>query len=300
MRKLADYVHARGLKLGIYSSPGPKTCAQYEGSYQHEVEDAKTYGKWGVDYLKYDWCSYGVIDPRPNLAGMQHPYIVMRQALDQSGRDIVYSLCQYGMGDVYKWGKLVGGNLWRTTGDIVDTWRSMSSIGFAHSPKAIGAGPGGWNDPDMLVVGKLGWGDHPRPTRLSPNEQITHISLWAMLGAPLIIGCDLTQLDSFTKDLLTNHEVIAIDQDPLGKVATLKQKQGDLEIWSRPLADGSTAIGLFNRGPEGADMQVRWSDLGLHGSKRVRLTWLRKDAGIHAKGYSAHVPSHGTVLLQVH
>jgi alpha-galactosidase len=299
MQALGTYVHSLGIKLGIYSSPGPKTCAGYEASYQHEEQDAKTYAKWGVDYLKYDWCSYGGIAPRPSLADMQKPYAVMRKALDDCGRDIVFSFCQYGMGDVFDWGKELGGNLWRTTGDITDTWSSMSGIGFSHSPKAVGAGPGGWNDPDMLVVGKLGWGDHPRPTRLKPNEQITHISLWAMLGAPLIIGCDLTQLDEFTKDLLTNHDIIEIDQDPLGKVATLKKKEGTSEIWTRPLFDGTVAVGLFNRAPQKTRIVVHWSDIGLQGTQPVRDLWLRRNLRAGAVGYAFDVPGHGAVVIKV-
>jgi len=299
MQALGTYVHSLGLKLGIYSSPGPKTCAGYEASYQHEDSDAKVYAKWGVDYLKYDWCSYGNIAPRPDLAAMQKPYSVMRKSLDDCGRDIVFSFCQYGMGDVFNWGKEIGGNLWRTTGDITDTWGSMSGIGFSHSPKAAGAGPGGWNDPDMLVVGKLGWGDHPRPTRLKPNEQITHISLWAMLGAPLIIGCDLTQLDDFTKDLLTNHDIIEVDQDPLGKVATLRKKDGANEIWARPLFDGTIAVGLFNRGPQKARIAVRWSDIGLSGTLPVRDLWMRRDLKPGSVGYAFDVPGHGAVVIKV-
>jgi len=300
MQSLATYVHGLGLKLGIYSSPGPTTCAGYTATYKHEEQDAKTWAKWGVDYIKYDWCSYGGVAPRrPSLEDFQRPYALMRKALDDSGRDIVFSFCQYGMGDVFNWGKEIGGNLWRTTGDITDTWRSMSSIGFSHSPKAVGAGPGGWNDPDMLVVGKLGWGDHPRPTRLTGNEQITHISLWSMLGAPLIIGCDLTQLDDFTKDLLTNHDVIDIDQDPLGKVATLKKKDGSSEIWARPLFNGTTAVGLFNRGPEKTKIVVRWGDIGVSGMQPVRDLWLRRDLRPSKAGYSFDVPAHGAVLIKV-
>ena len=192
MKALADYVHAKGLKLGIYSSPGPKTCAGYEGSDGHEEQDAKTYGEWGVDYLKYDWCSCKSKDLRA-------PYALMRGALDKSGRDIFYSLCQYGMGDVWTWGKDVGGNCWRTTGDINDSWSSMSGIGFGQDGHEKFAGPGHWNDPDMLVVGNVGWG-RPHPTKLTPNEQVTHITLWSLLSAPLLIGCDMTKLDSFTRD----------------------------------------------------------------------------------------------------
>lgn len=296
---LSTYVHSLGLRLGIYSSPGPQTCGGYTGSWQHEFQDANTYAKWGIDYLKYDWCSYGGIEPRPDLTGLKKPYVLMHTALDQSGRDIVFSLCQYGMGDVFKWGKAVGGNLWRTTGDITDTWKSMSDIAFSHSPKAVGVSPGGWNDPDMLVVGRLGWGDNPRPTRLTPNEQITHITMWSLLAAPLIIGCDLTRLDPFTKALLTNHDVIDVDQDPLGRAATRRKKVGDTEVWARPLEDGSYAVGLINRGYENAPVRVSWSDLGLGGSQRVRDLWLRKDLGAKAGGYSARVPAHGAVFIRV-
>jgi len=300
MHALTTYVHSLGLKMGIYSSPGPQTCGGYTGSWQHEYQDAKSYADWGIDYLKYDWCSYGNIEPNPDLAGLQKPYTLMRNALDDSGRDIVFSLCQYGMGDVYNWGKQVGGNLWRTTGDINDSWNSMASIGFAHSEKAAGASPGGWNDPDMLVVGRLGWGS-TRPTKLTGNEQITHISLWSLLAAPLMIGCDLTQLDPFTKALLTNHDVIEVDQDPRGRAATRVSKMGDTEVWARPLWDGTWAVGLFNRGPDKAKVRANWSDIakGLDTSLPVRDLWQRKDLGAFTNGYSATVPAHGAVLIRI-
>jgi len=300
MRALTTYVHSLGLKMGIYSSPGPQTCGGYEGSWKHEYQDAKSYADWGIDYLKYDWCSYGGIAPNPDLDGLQKPYLLMRSALDDSGRDIVFSLCQYGMGDVYNWGKQVGGNVWRTTGDINDSWSSMSSIGFAHSEKVAGASPGGWNDPDMLVVGRLGWGQ-TRPTKLTGNEQITHISLWALLAAPLMIGCDLTQLDPFTKALLTNHDVIEVDQDPRGRAAMRRTKVGDTEVWARPLWDGTYAVGLFNRGPERKKVRVDWKDIapGLETSLPVRDLWRRKDLGAFSEGYAATVPAHGAVLIRV-
>ncbi len=298
MKALADYVHSQGLKLGIYSGPGPRTCAGYEASYKHELDDARQYANWGIDYLKYDWCSYGELFPHPTLPEMKLPYLVMRESLDQVDRDIVYSLCQYGMGDVYKWGKQIGGNLWRTTGDITDTWSSMSGIGFQHSEKAMGVSPGGWNDPDMLVVGQLGWGPKPRPSRLTPNEQVTHITLWSMLAAPLIIGCDLTKMDDFTKRLLCNHDVIEVDQDPLGKPATRRMKSGDLEVWARPLWDGTTAVALFNRGLEPAKITANWKDLGISGSQPVRDLWLMRNLG-RFLSLSAKVPAHGAMLYRI-
>ncbi len=301
MKSLADFCHQNGLKLGIYSGPGPKTCAGFEASYKHELDDARQYANWGIDYLKYDWCSYGEIAPRnPNLEDMQKPYVVMREALDQVNRDIIYSLCQYGMGDVYKWGHTVsGGNLWRTTGDINDSWGSMSGIGFSHTVRSTYVVPGGWNDPDMLVVGRLGWGPNPRPTRLTPNEQITHITLWSMLAAPLIIGCDLTKLDDFTKAILCNHDVIEVDQDPLGKAATRLTQDGDLEVWTRPLWDGTYAVGLFNRSRASADVKCDLSKLGYKSAQPVRNLWLMKNLPGRTMQLHAEVPAHGAQLFRV-
>ncbi|MFI5387258.1 MAG: NPCBM/NEW2 domain-containing protein [Fimbriimonadales bacterium] len=301
MKSLADYCHANGLKLGIYSGPGPRTCAGFEASYKHELDDARQYANWGIDYLKYDWCSYGEVAPRnPELADYQKPYTVMREALDQVDRDIVYSLCQYGMGDVYKWGHTVtGGNLWRTTGDINDSWGSMSGIGFSHSVRSTYVKPGGWNDPDMLVVGRLGWGPNPRPTRLTPNEQIVHITMWSLLAAPLIIGCDLTKLDAFTKAILCNHDVIEVDQDPLGKAATQRIVDGKLEVWARPLWDGTMAVGLFNRGTEKADVKCDLAKLGYKTPQPVRDLWLMKNLPGKTMLLHAPVPAHGAMLFKV-
>jgi len=299
MKKLADSVHAKGLLLGIYSSPGTKTCAGYTASYQHEQQDANTYAKWGVDYLKYDWCSYEQVAKDHSLPELEKPYQLMGSALRSTNRDIVFSMCQYGMGDVWKWGKDVGGNLWRTTGDIFDTYPQMASIGFSHSDLAQYAGPGHWNDPDMLVVGKLGWGDNVRQTRLTPNEQITHISLWALLAAPLIIGCDLTKIDSFTKDLLCNPDVIAIDQDMRGQAAARISQDGSLEVWARPLFDGTMVVGLFNRGYFSSRVSVMWRDLGAKGTQPVYDVWQRKKIGLATGSYSATVPAHGCVLVRI-
>jgi len=301
MKALGDYIHSLGLKFGIYSGPGPTTCAGYVASYKHELDDARQYANWGVDYLKYDWCSYGNIAPRnPGLVDFQKPYIVMREALDQVNRDIVYSLCQYGMGDVYKWGHSVaGGNLWRTTGDINDSWGSMSGIGFAHSVRSTYVKPGGWNDPDMLVVGRLGWGPNPRPTRLTPNEQITHITMWSMLAAPLLIGCDLTKIDRFTKAILCNHDVIEVDQDPLGKAATQRTVDGQLEVWARPLWDGTMAVALYNRGPVTADVKCDLSSLGYKTPQPVRDLWQMKNLPGKTMLVHGMVPAHGAMLFKV-
>lgn len=306
MKALADYVHSKGLKLGIYSSPGPKTCGRYEGSVGHEEQDAESYAEWGIDYLKYDWCSYkidlagaGLKVLKDPLVWFKAPYEKMGKILAGLDRDIVYCICFYGLWDVEKWGPSVGGNQWRTTGDIRDTWESMSGIGFKQNGMEQWASPGHWNDPDMLVVGQVGWGPSLHKTRLTKDEQITHITLWSMLAAPLLIGCDMSNLDQFTLDLLTNGEVIDVDQDPLGKQASRKAKQGDTEVWARPLFDGTTAVALFNRGNEASEVTVQWSEVGLSGSQPVRDLWRHKDLGAAEGLFRAAVPSHGAIMLRI-
>ena len=299
MKRLADAVHAQGLKLGIYSSPGPLTCGGYTASWQHERHDARSYAAWGIDYLKYDWCSYEKIAKDKSRKELMKPYSLMREMLDEVDRDIVYSLCQYGMGDVWEWGAKVGGNLWRTTGDITDTWKSMSDIGFSQVRSAPYAGPGRWNDPDMLVVGWVGWGPTLHPTQLTPDEQYTHISLWALLSAPLLIGCDLDRLDDFTLNLLTNDEVLAIDQDRLGKQATPVWRRADHQVWLKELADGSRAIGVFNLGDATRSVDVPLREIGLKGSWSVRDVWRQKDLAPVKDRFTVAVPSHGTVLLRL-
>jgi len=298
MKELADYVHSKGLKLGIYSSPGPKTCGGREGSYQHELQDAKRWAEWGIDYLKHDWCSYGDVASGDGLERLQKPYRVMREALDQVNRDIVYSLCQYGMGEVWKWGTEVGADCWRTTGDITDTWESMSRIGFGGVGRGQYAGPGHWNDPDMMVVGKVGWG-RPRDNRLTQNEQLTHFTLWCLQASPILLGCDLTQLDDFTTAMLTNAEAIDVHQDRLGRAADRIYKQGVIEIWARPLADGTLAVGLFNRGRRAETVTCRWDYLGVYGPQRVRDIWQRQEAGEFDREYSVEVAAHGCRFIQV-
>jgi alpha-galactosidase len=299
MKALTDYVHRKGLKIGLYSSPGPQTCAGHEGSYKHEEQDARRYAEWGFDYLKYDWCSYGGIVPNPDHDGFMKPYRVMRAALDKAPRDLVFSLCQYGLGNVWEWGAQVGGNCWRTTGDITDTWSSMSRLGFGQAGHEKFAGPGHWNDPDMLVVGYVGWSAKVRPTRLTPNEQYTHISLWCLLCSPLLIGCDMTKLDEFTLNLLTNDEVLDVSQDPLGRQAARIVKDGSLEIWAKDLADGSKAVGLFNLGEDESPITLKWAGLGLSGKQRVRDLWRQQDLGKFTGQFQTSVPRHGVVLVKV-
>jgi alpha-galactosidase len=297
MKALCDYIHGKGLKAGTYSSPGPLTCARYVASYKFEDKDAQQYAQWGFDYLKYDWCSYNQVAGR-SLPELKKPYQVMREELNKVKRDIVYSLCQYGMGNVWEWGESVGGNCWRTTGDINDSWGSMSGIGFAQAGHEKFAGPGHWNDPDMLVVGMVGWG-RLHPTKLTPNEQYTHISLWCLLNSPLLIGCDMAQLDEFTLNLLTNDEVLDVNQDPLGKQARRVTKNEDLEVWAKEMEDGSLAVGLFNRGELESTVAAKWSDLGISGKQTVRDLWRQKDLGQFDDQFSATISRHGVVLVRI-
>ena len=300
MRALSAYVHSKGLKLGIYSSPGPTTCANFTASYQHEAQDAATYAKWGIDYLKYDWCSYDqVVHGDHSLPVLEKPYTLMGAALAGQPRDIVYSFCQYGMGDVWKWGAAAGGNSWRTTGDIDDNWGSLHGIYESQAGHEKYAGPGHWNDPDMLMVGIVGKGN-VHPTHLTPNEQVLHISLWCLLSSPLLIGCDMTKLDPLTLALLTNDEALDINQDPLGKPAALVSKDAnDGEVWARPLFDGTHAVGLINGDSEPRTLTVRWADLGLSSPQPVRDLWLHRNAGSFPGSYAVEVPAHGAVLLKI-
>src|SRR5215831_586043 len=305
MKSLGDYVHGKGLKFGIYSGPGPTTCQRLTASWHNEVKDFQTFASWGVDYLKYDWCSYlSVLAPgetNQQLSVLKRPYQVARSALDRVSRDIVFWLCQYGWGNVWEWGAEPGiaGNSWRTTGDITDTWESMAGIGFQQVGHSKFASPGHWNDPDMLVIGKVGWGPRLRDSRLTPNEQYVHITLWTLLASPLLLGNDLTQMDDFELNLVTNDEVLAVHQDPLGKAADRISKKDMLEVWARPLADGSLAVGLFNRDEMDTKVSVSWSELGVRGKQTVRDLWRQKDLGAFDGEFSSMVPRHGTVFVRI-
>ena len=325
MKGMADYIHSLGLKAGLYSSPGPWTCGGCAASWLHEEQDAKTYAKWGFDYLKYDWCSYGnvVSIARTNIAYSTYtnalsvrslgpstrstadaiyPYKVMGKYLRDQNRDIVFSLCQYGNSDVWKWGDSVDGSCWRTTGDINDSWRSMSQIGFRQDKAAPYAKPGNWNDPDMLVVGQVGWG-RLHPSRLTPDEQYTHISLWCLLSAPLLIGCDMTKFDDFTRNLLENDEVLALDQDALGKEATCVVTNGDVRVYEKQLEDGGRALGFFNLGAAPLDLNFnQLASLGFTGVQHVRDLWRQQnspDVDAATGVLKMTIPVHGVVLYKL-
>ena len=287
MKALADYVHAKGLKLGIYSDAGAKTCGGYPGSRGHEYQDAMQYAKWGIDYLKYDWCSAATIYKDTQL---QPVYQKMGDALASTGRPIVYSLCEYGRGSVETWGPEVGGNLWRTTDDIRDEWTSMIGNVEEQVHTAPYAGPGHWNDPDMLEIGN---------GHMTDEEYRTHMSLWALVAAPLLAGNDIRSMTAATREILLNKGVIAIDQDPLGKQAS-PIKNGNLETWIKPLADGSVAVGVVNLGPAVAQASVNSSDLKLGSAvKNARDVWTHQDVKFTGGTYTASVPSHGVLLLRV-
>jgi alpha-galactosidase len=297
IKALADYVHSKGLKFGIYSDAGEKTCAGRPGSMGHEYQDALQYAKWGVDYLKYDWCNTG-------KRNAEEAYSTMRDALKSAGRPIVLSMCEWGTAKPWLWAKEVG-NLWRTTGDISDTWSSMKKwpdgsccqLGMVNIVDLqVGlesfAGPGHWNDPDMLEVGNGG---------MTTTEYRSHFSLWAMLAAPLIAGNDMRTMSPEIKEILTNKEVIAVDQDALGIGGHRVRKDGDLEVWARPLKDGSRAVILFNRGSSEAEISAAWEELGYptHLSANVRDLWSHQDLPKSTGKFSAKVASHAVVMLKV-
>lgn len=313
-KALTDYIHSLGLKFGIYSSPGHITCGGHVGSYQHEEIDAKTWEKWGVDYLKYDHCGYLEIQKNSEEKSIQEPYIVMRKALDKVNRDIVYCV-GYGAPNVWNWGEQAGGNQWRTTRDITDEWNVVTAIGFFQDVCAPATAPGKYNDPDMLVIGKLGkgWGEKVHDSYLTADEQYSHLSLWSILSAPLLIGCDMANIDDFTLNLLTNREVIAVDQDPLVAPA-VKIMTENGQIWYKKLYDGSYAVGLFHVDPyfilwdqdsaeaiqnETYKMQLDFSKLGIQGEVTVRDLWRQKDLGNFTNNFQADIPYHGVKFVKV-
>jgi Alpha-galactosidase len=298
MKALGDYIHSKGLKFGIYSSPGAKTCGGYAGSLGHEAQDAKMYASWGVDFLKYDLCSF---QDNMKQAKAEHPndpnaekdlmiaaYRKMGDALKATGRPILYSLCQYGVDQPWKWGPGLGANMWRTTDDINDTYGRMIAIGFSQAGLSKYAGPGHWNDPDMLEIGNGG---------MTYNEYKTHMSLWVILASPLLAGNDLSKMTDADKSLLMNKDAIAIDQDSLGKQGDRLYESGDLDVWTKPLSGGRVAVGMFNRSWSVRDVSVDLAQIGFGNGGNVRDVWEKKDMG-HRKGVVTEtLPRHGAALL---
>jgi alpha-galactosidase len=284
MAALADYVHARGLKFGLYTDVGSKTCQGRPGSLGHEWQDAATYAAWGVDYVKVDWCYNDGLDAPTQ-------YRLFRDALAATGRPMVLSICTWGKENPWDWGADTG-HLWRTTRDITDRWSILLQIIRENVVRAYAAGPGGWNDPDMLEIGNGG---------MTNTEYRTHFSLWAMMAAPLIAGNDLTRMSSATRDILLNSEVIAIDQDARGTAALIVHDDNNRQVWSRPLSDPSArAVALFNPTEKSAEITVRWADIGLSpGDALVRDLWAHADIGVVADSFTAKVEPHGTVMLKI-
>jgi alpha-galactosidase len=307
MKAMTDYIHSKGLKAGIYTSPGPTTCAGHEGAFGHEELDMPRFAEWGFDFVKYDWCSYGHKAKDSSLPELQKPYRLAGDLLRRQDRDIILNLCQYGMGNVWTWGKEVGGHSWRTAGDLggsfsgipVALFRDGFDVYARHELHKFG-GPGGWNDPDYLLLGYLSnWKGRTAPTPLTPNEQYTHVSLWCLVAAPLILSGDITRLDDFTLSLLCNDEVIDVDQDSLGKPGRRVTMNDNLEVWAKDLEDGAKAVGLFNRSDLPATVVAKWSDLGLTGRQSVRDLWRQKNLGRYKEEFKATVPRHGVVLVRV-
>lgn len=307
MKKLTGDIHAQGLKVGIYSSPGPLTCAGFEGSYGHEALDARQFSNWGFDLLKYDWCSYGSVAGGKSLDDLQKPYRKMDSILKGLDRDVVLNMCQYGMDEVWKWGREVGGNSWRTTNDLGlekdDDLPGFYRIGFNNSMHGEYAGPGGWNDPDYIVIGRVGVAKGREApiqlTRLTADEQYSYMSMWTLMAAPLFFSGDMAAVDGFTLNVLCNAEVIDVDQDSLGRQGHILQKTAQEYVLAKLLDDGSTAVGLFNLTREPLTISFKWSELSVTGRQRVRDIWRQRDLGTFKDGYSAVVPSHGVIMIRV-
>jgi alpha-galactosidase len=306
MKGLTDYIHSKGLKAGLYTSPGPLTCAEFTGSWQHEEADARTFAKWGFDFLKYDWCSYTSVAPDKTLASLKKPYALMGGILKGLDRDVVFNLCQYGMGDVAKWGGEVGGHSWRTTGDLglekAKRLPGFYSIGLANQKNAPFAGPGRWNDPDYILIGVFGEASvngEGKKTSLTPDEQYSYMSMWSLMAAPLFFSGDMGKLDPFTLGILCNAEVIDVNQDAAGSQArTIRQDDNEF-VLSKRLSDGSTAIGLFNISEQPREIAVAWKELGVRNPARVRDVWRQRDLGVTADRYSVTVPRHGVRFVRL-
>jgi alpha-galactosidase len=301
MKAMTDYIHSRGLKAGIYTSPGPLTCAGYAGTWQHEAKDIQQFADWGFDLLKYDWCTYpDVCENKHDLDTLKRPYILMGKLLKKQKRDILYNLCQYGEGKVWEWGAEVGGQSWRTAGDLGHTKDKIYEVALQNAKYKAYSKPGCWNDPDYLIIGNIGVGEGKvAPCALSPNEQYAYMSMWCLMASPLFYGGDITSLDDFTLNVLCNAEVIEIDQDPLGKSADVAKLSDKTFLMVKQLEDGGKAVGLFNRDTEDAKITAKWSDIGVTGKQAVRDLWRQKDLGEFDGEFTANVGRRGVVLIRV-
>ncbi len=304
MKELTDYIHSKGLRAGIYTSPGPTTCGGFTGSYEHEYQDAKKFAEWGFDLLKYDWCSYTQIKKPDKLENLKEPYKLMGEILKSLDRDIVFNLCQYGMGEVWKWGKEVGGHSWRTAGDLGFELQQYHEVALRNSAHWEYAGPGSWNDPDYLLLGYVGDASEmgePKPCPLTPSEQYSYFTLWCLMSAPLFLSSDMSKLDEFTLNILCNPEVIEVNQDPAGIQGRpiVTNKEAGYEVWMKPLSDGGIAVGIFNRKYAHQSITVKWNELGLSGPFNVRDLWTQENLGVFDKEFTTEVRPHGVCLIKV-
>ena len=312
MKVMTDYIHSKGLRAGIYTSPGPRTCQRYAGSYQHEQQDGEQYATWGFDFLKYDWCSYGEVykerlkQTGDELLERKRPYVQMGAILKSLDRDIVLNLCQYGMGDVWKWGEEIGGNCWRTTGDLGlhrgDRLPGFYHIGLSNAQHWEFARPGAWNDPDYILIGWVGSArGHGigKETTLSGNEQYSYMSMWSLMASPLFFSGDMAKLDDFTLNVLCNAEVIEVNQDALGKQATPLVMDDETLVLAKPMEDGSVAIGTFNLSEQPREIAVTWEQLGVKGRQRVRDLWRQADIGMADGQFKSQVPRHGVMFVRL-
>jgi len=307
IKGMVNYIHSKGLKAGLYTGPGPWTCAGYVASYEHERIDAEKFAEWGFDFLKHDWCSYTQVAGGKDLEHLQRPYKKMGDILKTLPRDIVYNLCQYGMGSVWTWGADVGGNCWRTTGDLGlergDLLPGFYQIGLSNARHYENAGPGHWNDPDYILIGYVGnahnQNEPGQPTSLTPNEQYSYMSMWCLMAAPLFFSGDMRLLDDFTLGILCSNDVIEVDQDPLGRQAKPLVQNDETLIMAKPMEDGSVAVGLFNLAELPRSLSIDWSLLGIQGTQYVRDLWRQKDLGEFGNRFSVDVPRHGVALIRV-
>jgi alpha-galactosidase len=296
MKALTDYIHSFGLKAGIYTTPSRITCAGFGGTYEHEEKDCKQFADWGFDLLKYDWCNYDeIVKNDHSLENLKRPYILMGNIVKKQKRDMTFNLCQYGMGDVWKWGEEVGGQSWRTSGDLIHEPERFIDIAIKNASYAKYSHPGGWNDPDFF----LHMGKPDEPGVYTPNEQYSLVSLWSLLAAPLFYSDDLRLLDDFLISVLCNSEIIEIDQDPLGKCANTVLLGDEAVLFVKDMEDGSKAVGLVNRSEMEIEITAKWSDLGVAGKQRVRDVWRQKDIGEFSDSYTAKVGRHATHVIRL-
>jgi alpha-galactosidase len=303
MKGLTSYIHGKGLKAGIYTSPGTLTCGGFAGAWQHEEQDARQFAAWGFDFLKYDWCSYGRIAGQDkSLEAYQKPYRQMGTILKSLDRDVVFNLCQYGMGDVWKWGGEIGGHCWRTSGDLGFELDRIFDVALNNSLYRTYSKPGEWNDPDYIQIGWIGNANKMGVPELSPmpaNMQYAYMSLWCLMAAPLIYSGDMSKLDEFTLNVLCNPEVIEVNQDPLGECGEVIQHDKETFLMVKKLMDGSLAVGLFNRSNKESEITVNWSELNVTGKKQIRDLWHQKDLGVFKDKFCEIVPAQGVVMVKI-